>query len=95
MATIFPTGSLQQINADDRQVFEQFITDKLLEAEVREAGIVVSDADVDRYIDQVKKNNRLSDDDLKAILAREKQNLASYKTRSRPRWKKPISSTDK
>jgi len=75
----FPSGDLKQISADDRQVLEQFITDKLLEAEVREAGIVVSDADVDRYIDQVKKNNRLSDEDLKLALSRENQTLASYK----------------
>jgi len=27
---------------------------KLLEAEVREAGIIVSDVDVDQYIEQVK-----------------------------------------
>ena len=75
----FPSGDLKQISADDRQVLEQFITDKLLEAEVREAGIVVSDADVDRYVEQVKKNNRLSDEDLKLALSRENQTLASYK----------------
>jgi peptidyl-prolyl cis-trans isomerase SurA len=75
----FPTGDLKDINAHDRQVLEQFVTDKMLEAEVREAGIVVSDADVERYIDQVKKNNRLSDDDLKAALNRENQTLATYK----------------
>ena len=76
----FPTGDLQQIDASDRQVLEQFVTDKLLEAEVREAGIVVSDADVDRYIEQVKKNNRLSEADLTAALSRENQTLATYKT---------------
>ncbi|MGH7855436.1 MAG: peptidylprolyl isomerase [Candidatus Binatia bacterium] len=75
----FPAGDLKQISADDRQILEQFITDKLLEAEVREAGIVVSAADVDRYVEQVKKNNRLSDEDLKAALSRENQTLASYK----------------
>jgi peptidyl-prolyl cis-trans isomerase SurA len=75
----FPVGSLKEITAQDRQVLEQFITDKLLEAEVREAGIVVSDADVQRYIDQVKKNNRLSEEDLKAALSRENQTLATYK----------------
>jgi parvulin-like peptidyl-prolyl isomerase len=75
----FPTGDLKDISAQDRQVLEQFVTDKMLEAEVREAGIVVSDADVERYIDQVKKNNRLSDDDLKAALSRENQTLATYK----------------
>jgi peptidyl-prolyl cis-trans isomerase SurA len=75
----FPTGDLKDISAQDRQVLEQFVTDKMLEAEVREAGIVVSDADVERYIDQVKKNNRLSDDDLRAALSRENQTLATYK----------------
>jgi peptidyl-prolyl cis-trans isomerase SurA len=75
----FPTSELKDISAQDRQVLEQFVTDKMLEAEVREAGIVVSDADVERYIDQVKKNNRLSDDDLKAALSRENQTLATYK----------------
>ena len=79
MATTFPTGSLQEINAADREVLEQFITDKLMEAEVREAGIRIMDDDVNRYIEQVKKNNRLSDEDFKASLAREGLNLASYK----------------
>ena len=75
----FPAGDLKQIEAGDQQVLEQFVTDKLIEAEVREAGIQVSDADVDRYIEQVKKKNRLSDEDLKTALSRENQTLASYK----------------
>jgi len=79
LSKTFPTGSLQQINAADRNVLEQFITDKLMEAEVREAGIRITDDDVDRYIEQVKKNNRLSEEDLKAALARDGMNLASYK----------------
>ncbi|HEY1232968.1 MAG TPA: peptidylprolyl isomerase [Candidatus Binatia bacterium] len=79
MGRSFPNGSLDQINATDREVLEQFITDKLLESEVREAGISITDGDVNRYIDQVKKNNRLSDDDLKTALAREGQSLDSYK----------------
>jgi parvulin-like peptidyl-prolyl isomerase len=49
-----------------------------MEAEVREAGIRVTDDDVNRYIEQVKKNNRLSDEDFKASLSREGFNLASY-----------------
>jgi peptidyl-prolyl cis-trans isomerase SurA len=79
LAKSFPTGSLQDINAADRDVLEQFITDKLIEAEVREAGIRITDDDVDRYIEQVKKNNRLSDEDFKTALARDGMNLASYK----------------
>ena len=79
LSKTFPSGDLQQINAADREVLEQFITDKLMDAEVRESGIRVTDDDVDRYIEQVKKNNRLSDDDFKATLTREGLNLASYK----------------
>ncbi|MGZ8436617.1 MAG: peptidylprolyl isomerase [Candidatus Binatia bacterium] len=78
LAKSFPSGNLQQINAADREVLEQFITDKLMEAEVREAGIRITDDDVSRYIEQVKKNNRLSDEDFKASLSREGFNLASY-----------------
>jgi parvulin-like peptidyl-prolyl isomerase len=75
----FPSGDLNQINANDREVLEQFITDKLLEAEVRDAGIVITDDDVTRYIEQVKKNNRLSDEDLKVALGREGVTLAAYR----------------
>jgi peptidyl-prolyl cis-trans isomerase SurA len=75
----FPTGDLNQINPSDRQVLEQFLTDKLLESEVREAGIKVGDEEVERYIEQIKAKNGLSDDDLKTALAREGQTLASYR----------------
>jgi peptidyl-prolyl cis-trans isomerase SurA len=76
----FPTGDLNRINASDREVLEQFITEKLLEAEVREAGIKVTDEDVDRYIAQIKARNRLSDEDLRTALRREGQTLASYRS---------------
>jgi len=75
----FPTGDLNQINASDRQVLEQFITDKLLEAEVLEAGIRVGPDEIEHYIDQVKKSNRLSDEDLKLALKREGQTPESYR----------------
>jgi peptidyl-prolyl cis-trans isomerase SurA len=79
MSRGFPTGSLEQINSADREVLEQFITEKLLEAEVREAGLGVSEDEVSRYIEQVKKTSRLSDDDLKAALTREGQTMDSYR----------------
>jgi peptidyl-prolyl cis-trans isomerase SurA len=75
----FPTGNLNKINASDREVLEQFITEKLLESEAREAGIKISDEEVSRYIDEIKKRNRLSDDDLKTALSREGQTLESYR----------------
>lgn len=79
MGREFPTGDLKKINPNDREVLEQFITDKLLESEIREAGIKVSDEDVEQYIGQIKAKNRLTDEDLKTALAREGQTLASYR----------------
>jgi peptidyl-prolyl cis-trans isomerase SurA len=79
MGREFPTGDLNQINDGDRDVLEQFITDKLLESEIREAGIKVTDEDVDQYIEQIKAKNRLSDEELKAALGREGQTMAAYR----------------
>ena len=79
MGREFPSGDLKKINDSDREVLEQFITEKLLEAEAREAGIKVTDQDVTQYIDEIKKRNRLSDEELKAALSREGQTLESYR----------------
>jgi peptidyl-prolyl cis-trans isomerase SurA len=75
----FPSGDLTQINAADRDVLEQFITDKLLDAEIKEAGVKITDDDVEQYIQQIKAKNRLSDEDLQAALAREGQTVAGYR----------------
>jgi peptidyl-prolyl cis-trans isomerase SurA len=79
MGREFPSGDLKKINDDDREVLEQFITEKLLEAEARESGIKVTEQDVSQYIDEIKKRNRLSDDELKTVLSREGQTLESYR----------------
>ena len=79
MGRAFPSGDLNQINASDREVLEQFVTDKLLEVEVREAGISISDDEINRYIEQVKKSNRLTDEDLKIALGRDGMTLAGYR----------------
>src|SRR4029434_9858462 len=79
MGREFPSGDLKKINDDDREVLEQFITEKLLEAEARESGIKVTEQDVSQYIDEIKKRNRLSDDELKTVLRREGQTLESYR----------------
>jgi peptidyl-prolyl cis-trans isomerase SurA len=58
---------------------EQFITEKLLDAEARESGIRITDQEVTQYIDEIKKRNQLSDDDLKTALSREGQTIESYR----------------
>jgi peptidyl-prolyl cis-trans isomerase SurA len=84
----FPSGDLKKINDSDREVLEQFITEKLLEAEARESGIKITDQEVNQYIGEIKKRNRLSDDDLKAALSREGQTLESYKANVRSELEK-------
>lgn len=71
MGREFPRGDLNAIEAQDREVLEQFITEKLLAEEVKRAGIAVSEQDIDQYIEQIKERNRISDEDLKAALNRE------------------------
>ncbi|MGH7827864.1 MAG: peptidylprolyl isomerase, partial [Candidatus Binatia bacterium] len=75
----FPSGDLNNINTSDREVLEYFITEKLVEAAVRQAGIKITDAEVDQYIEQVKKTNRLTDDEFTAALSREGQTLAGFR----------------
>jgi parvulin-like peptidyl-prolyl isomerase len=88
MAREFPLGSLENINGSDREVLEQFITEKLLDAEIRDAGIKVTDQDIENYIEQIKQKNRLTDADLKTALSREGQTLQAYKTSVRAELEK-------
>jgi peptidyl-prolyl cis-trans isomerase SurA len=88
MGREFPVGSLDKINGSDREVLEQFITEKLLDAEIREAGIKVTDQEIEIYIDQIKQKNRLTDADLKTALSREGQTLQAYKASVRAELEK-------
>jgi peptidyl-prolyl cis-trans isomerase SurA len=88
MNRTFPAGDLNQINDSDREVLEQFITERLLEAEVREAGIKISDEEVAQYIEEIKKRNNLNDDQLKTALSREGQTIESYRASVRSELEK-------
>jgi peptidyl-prolyl cis-trans isomerase SurA len=79
MGKQFPSGDLNNINPSDREVLEYFITDKLVEAAVREAGIKITDAEIDQYIEKVKQTHSLSDKELSLALAREGQTLAGFR----------------
>ncbi len=75
----FPTGDLSRISESDGETLEQFITERLLEAEVRDAGIKVTDEDVEHYVEEVKRNNRLSESDFKLALARDGMTIEGYR----------------
>ncbi len=67
----FPAGDLNQLGKEDQEVVEQFITDKMLAAEVKQTGIKVGDDEVDNYINEVKEKNRIDEAQLKKALAAE------------------------
>lgn len=75
----FPKGDLNNIEKEDQEILEQFITEKLLAAEVKQAGINISEQEIDKYIEQVKQRNRLSDEELKTALKQEGMTLEGYR----------------
>lgn len=75
----FPTGDLNEINQEDRVVLEQFITERLLAAEVKLGGIKVSEEDVNRHIDEIKARNGISDEQLKMVLSEQGLTMDSYR----------------
>ena len=54
---------------DQAQMLDALITDKVIEKEVSDKGIVVSDEDIDHYIDGIKERNKIDDEQLKQALA--------------------------
>lgn len=79
MGREFPTGDLDNIGKEDKEVLEQFITEKLLAAEVKLVGIRVGEEEIDHYIGQIKERNRIGDEELKAALSREGVTIENYR----------------
>lgn len=76
----FPAGDLNDLVKEDQEVVEQFITDKMLAGEVKQAGIKVSDEDIDSYINDVKEKNRIDEAQLKKALASEGVTWEKYRS---------------
>lgn len=79
MGREFPKGDLSRIEKEDREVLEQFITEKLLAAAVKQAGIQVKEEEIDQYIEQVKEKNRIGDEEMNAALKREGMTMEGYR----------------
>ncbi len=62
---------------------EQFITNELVQAEVRSTGIRVRDEDVDSYISALRGQNRLSVAQFTSLLERQGKNLQEYRAEVR------------
>lgn len=79
MGREFPQGDLNRIDKEHKEVLEEFITEKLLAAEVKQAGIKVSDEEIDEYIRKLKEGGRIGDEDLAAALRREGVTMEKYR----------------
>jgi len=62
------------------RALEAIIGEKLMDAQVRELSIEVTDAEVDLGIEDVKKQNNMSGEQFETLLGREGYSLASYRS---------------
>jgi peptidyl-prolyl cis-trans isomerase SurA len=72
--------ALQSNQAD---VLDLLITKHLIEKEVEKQGIVVQDADIDRYIANIRERNHIDDQQLDAALAQQGLTRERYRTQVR------------
>lgn len=72
-----------QVGPDQATLLEMLITDKLMQKEVTEKGIVVRDEDVDQYIQGIKERNHIDDAQLQQALTQQGMTLQTYRTQVR------------
>jgi peptidyl-prolyl cis-trans isomerase SurA len=65
------------------QILDTLIAEKLLEAEVKKLRIDVTDAEVDRAIAGLMRDNGLTDETLKMALGRQGMNLTDFKAQKK------------
>ncbi len=73
----------QSANLSQAELLRAVITDKIVEREVQQKGIIVRDEDVDAYIRSVKERNRIDDRQLAEALRLQGLDLASYRKQVR------------
>ena len=62
-------------------VLDQLIDNKLLEQEIKNRKVEVSERDIDGAIEQIRRQNQVSEDEMKAILAKDGITLSTYRRR--------------
>jgi len=76
-----PTHEFTKMSQDAKSlmILEQFITDKLIAAEVKRLGIIVGDESIDRFIEMIKEKNQVTDAQLTMALHREGMDMERYR----------------
>jgi len=72
-----------QAGASPDQMLDMLITDRLLQKEVSDKGIVVRDEDIDQYIESIKERNHINDEQLKQALTAQGMTMESYRKQVR------------
>jgi peptidyl-prolyl cis-trans isomerase SurA len=76
-------GRQLSASVDQAALLDAVITDKVVEREVSDKGIVIRDEEIDRYIENVKQRNNLDDEQLKTALAAQGLTMETYRTQIR------------
>lgn len=84
---LFATQSIRSrqggLSADRDKLLDILITDKLIEQEAAEKGIIVRQEDIDRYVEDIKERNKLTDAQLDAALAAQGVSKEEYRKQIR------------
>ncbi|HVM95973.1 MAG TPA: peptidylprolyl isomerase, partial [Candidatus Acidoferrales bacterium] len=88
--TLFELHQFQQKDIRARQssgnpddALKALITDKVVQREVTDVGVIVRDEDVDRYIEGIKERNKIDDEKLKEALKQQGLTIESYRKQVR------------
>ena len=73
----------QAVQANPAGVVDLLVTQKVLAKEVAAQGIVISDAEIDRYIENVRQRNNLSEEQLAAALSQQGLTMERYRAQIR------------
>ena len=76
-------GQQMDASMDQAQLLDALISDKIMQKEVSDKGIIVRDEDIDHYIDGIKERNKLNDDQLQQALGAQGLTMESYRTQIR------------
>jgi len=83
---VFAQNNIQarQLGTQDASaLLDLLITTHLIDLEIADKGISISDADIDRYIEGVRQQNQLSPEQLEAALRQQGLDPASYRAQIR------------
>ena len=78
-----PSERQEKLNQARKEVLDQLIENKLLEQEIKKRKVEVSNKDLDAAVEDVLKQNRITLDELKMVLAKEGMTLTTYRERLR------------